>query len=146
MSGEPSINLLAVTVVVTSLFVLKFNIYKKWPIHALETIFYVNLILLSSGKFYFLKVERASHNILAYISTSVSIIMLFCVLAYHIVSNTPIKNWVNRKKTSGMTRLNNENLTTHLLEEESEFSSPQQVTFSVVEITKPTLSNYASVT
>ena len=66
VSGEPSINLLAVILVVTSLFILKYNIYKIWYIDVLETGLYINLIMLSGGKLYLL---QAACRRLSYITS-----------------------------------------------------------------------------
>ena len=141
VSGEPSINLIAVIVVVTCLFVLKFNIYRKWPINILETGLYVNLILLSAGKFYALYNGHGNHALLAYVSTSMTIIVLMCVIIYHILGYTSVKTYLNLIiKVSRPT--SNENLMTNLLENDSEFYSRDclhNVTFSEVEITKPVL-------
>ena len=142
VSGEPSINLIAVIVVITCLFMLNFNTYKKWPINVLETGLYVNLILLSAGKFYTLYNELGNHALLAYVSISMTVAMLVCVILYHIFCIPSVKIWMShlRLSTIGVTRPINDNLITNLLENDSEVDSClHDVTFSKVEITKPML-------
>ena len=141
VSGEPGINLITVIVVITCLFMLKFNIYKQWPIDVLETGLYINLILLSAGKLYILYNELDNHCVLAYISVSMTIVMLVCVIFYHIIlCNPSIKLWISRLKliVVGVPRPNNENLMTNLLENDSELDSCiHNITFSEVEIAQP---------
>ena len=141
VSGEPSINLIAVIIVITCLFMLKFNIYKKWPIDVLETGLYINLILLSAGKFYILYNKLDNHAALAYVSVSMTIAMLACVIVYHVIMfcNPSIKLWISHLKLSIVgARRNNRNLMTNLLENDSEVDSfHDKVTFSEVEITQP---------
>ena len=142
VSGEPSINLLAVIVVITCLFILKFNIYKKWPVDVVETGLYVNLILLSAGRFYILYNELGNYAVLAYVSISITIAVLVCVILYHIFCNPSIKRWISHLKLTlvGVSRPISENLMTNLLENDSEVDSClHNVTFSEVEITKPVL-------
>jgi hypothetical protein len=148
VSGEPSVNLIAVIVVITCLFVLKFNIYKKWPIDVLETGLYVNLILLSAGKFYILynDSELGNHTALAYVSVSVTIAMLACVIFYHIIMfcNPSIKLWISHLKLIIIgARPTNENLMANLLENNNKVDSfHDKVTFSEVEIAKPVLQHH----
>ena len=145
VSGEPSANLMAISVVVTSLFLLKFHVYKNWPIDVLETALYVNLILLSAGKFYVLYNELDYHAVLAYVSTSISLFMMVIILIYHMIYWTPIIGYWNSclKRYVRKSRLVNENLTIGLLENDSETTtrglSDPDVTFSVVEVDKPVL-------
>ena len=146
VSGEPSINLIAIIVVITCLFMLKFNIYKKWPIDVLETGLYVNLILLSAGKFYILYNELGNHAALAYVSVSMTIAMLVCVIVYHVIMfcNSSIKLRISHLKLSIIgARPNSMNLMTNLLENNSEVDSfHDEVTFSEVEITQPVLQHW----
>lgn len=145
VSGEPSINLIAIIVVITCLFILKFNIYTKWPIDVLETGVYVNLILLSAGKFYILYNGVGNHAMLAYISASTTIAMLVCVIFYHIFCIPSIKSWMSHLKltTTRVTRSSNDNLMANLLENDSEANSClHNITFSEVEVIKPVLQPY----
>ena len=149
VSGEPGINLLSVIVVVACLFILKFKLYKKWTINLLETAIYFNLLLLCTGKFYILLSNKESedHIILESISASVVIFMFFCVLIHHVISNTPMKRccrWVlNHFQSARRTIFIPSNLSSPLLQNEQEFtnnkysSSPNPVTFSVVEFSRP---------
>ena len=147
VSGEPGINLLSVIVVVALLFILKFKLYKKWTIDFLETTIYVNLILLCTGKIYILLSNKESedHVILESISASVVIFTFFCVLIHHVISNTPMKRcyrWVLNHFQSARQTILIPNLSSPLLQNEQEStnkysSSPNPVTFSVVEFSKP---------
>ena len=146
VSGEPGINLLSVIIVVASLFILKFKLYKKWTIDFLETGVYVNLIMLCAGKFYILNNKSDDHVVLESISASVVVFMFICVLLHHVISNAPIKiciRWVLNHFRSA--KRESFNLSSPLLQNEFaeniNSSRPNPVTFSVIDITRPTLSD-----
>ena len=118
-SGEPSINLLAIGLVVTSLFILKYNVYKVWLIDVIETGLYINLIMFSVGKLY-LQQSKNYHTVIAYISTAMATIMLACILLHHVVINLPfpLKSWIQQalKKTK-KARVRNNDLTNPFLDD-----------------------------
>ena len=136
-SGEPSVNLLAIIVIVTFLFLLKLRVYKVWVIDVLESGLYANLIILSGSKFFVLQTE-GHHTSLAFISTSISFLIFVLIILYHISTETPVCKLRKYIKDRVLSPLHNDDITTHLLESDGNInstdSSCQQVTYSVVEV------------
>ena len=99
LSSEPSLNLLAVSVVVACLLLLKGNnAYKKWPVDAFESGFYINILIFCVAKFYVLQNE-GHHLSLTYISISASFISFICILCYHLFteSSCSVRTWLKDK-------------------------------------------------
>lgn len=84
VSKEPKIDLLAVNIVVSLLFLLKYKIYKYWLVDIQETLIYVNLIMFSGAKLY-LQRAKGYDALLAYLSTSVAFAILLCIIFYHVI-------------------------------------------------------------
>ena len=84
VSKEPKIDLLAVNIVVSLLFLLKYKIYKNWLVDIQETLIYVNLIMFSGAKLY-LQRAKGYDALLAYLSTSVAFAILLCIIFYHVI-------------------------------------------------------------
>ena len=142
VSGEPTVNLFTVIVVVTFLFLLKSNtIYKKWPTDFLETSLYANLVLFSAGKLYILKYDQQSQLLLASISCGITILMLACVLLYHFCTKTSIlSKCFNGLQQIRLARKIQENQNLFSLDEETEhlqrYSPFPDITFSEVSVSK----------
>ena len=142
VSGEPSVNLLAIVVVVSSLFMLKYNVYKLWVVDVLETGLYVNLIIFSGGKLYLLH-NGSNHTALSYVSTTVASIILMLVIVYHVVikipipANSLIKRGIN-KIFAKKQQLSNNDLSVPFLDDDSSLITlpPRGITCSVVDIVK----------
>ena len=91
VSRAPSINLLVTGIMMIILFMLKAqvgirsSIYKKLPLDIVETIkfCYMNIILFSVASLYMLE-AKGDQKILAYISGTITLALLFAVLLYHI--------------------------------------------------------------
>lgn len=135
VSGEPSVNLLAIIVVVSSLFILKYNVYKVWLIDILETGLYVNLIIFSGGKLYLLH-NGTSNTALSYVSTTVASVMLLFVIVYHLLIKLliPIYKIFAKKH-----QFNNNDLSAPFLDDDSSpmtSSSHHGITCSLVDIVK----------
>ena len=138
VSGEPSINLLAISLVVSSLFIMKYNIYKVWLLDVLETALFVNLIMFSMGKLYLLRTET-DHAIIANVSTGIAVFLLSCIIFYHVITSLPIslKSWMQQatKKFGKKTQASENDLTTPFIDEGDEFllslasSSRQESTY-----------------
>ena len=98
VSGEPSVTLLATIVVVSTLFVLKYNVYKLWIIDVLESGLYVNLIILCGVKLYLLH-SGGDYAAPSYVSTAIVTIILLCVIVYHLIVSVPlpVKRWIKRR-------------------------------------------------
>ena len=133
VSGEPRFNLLAVSLIIGSIFLLHaysgMNIYKQWVLNVLEFITYFNILALAVATFYVLQINSDGSTV-SLVSIGVQFVLSVCAMIYHIAVET------NMMKKSGwyqqQFRLE---LITHLLQNETEPSaSCQEVTFSEVTI------------
>ena len=89
VSRAPGLELLITGVVMVSLLLVKGTVgmnglvYRKWPVDVLETISYVNITVLCLATFYTLEADK-DQTPLAYVSGTLTFILLLVVLAYHV--------------------------------------------------------------
>ena len=118
VSGDPSLNLLGLQVVVAFLWLLKGNnAYRKWPTDILESGFYLNMLTFCAAKFYVLQFEGC-HISLTYFSISASIIMFICIMCYHTVTKCtciPL-TWLKDKVTNTPQPQHDGDVHAHLLD------------------------------
>ena len=134
VSGEPSFNLLAVSLTITSILLLHaysgMRIYKNWVIDVIDFTTYCNILTFTITKFYILRTD-GSHATLSIISISIQFVVFAFTMVYHIITETSVQSWMkkcNRRKSLFLPELN-----THLLGND-ENSVEQTVTFSEVTI------------
>ena len=87
VSNDPEIALTSITFTVGCLLVLKGlcgRLYRKWPVDALETFFYFNLLFLSVFTQYSLDEAEKNKGVPAYISVTVTLLALLLTIIYHI--------------------------------------------------------------
>ena len=88
VSGDPSFNLLVISVAVVILLLLQLysrsRIYKNVLLDCFEMTSYFNLLFLSLATSYTLSTKRGQETA-AYISISVAFVMFLCALLYHIL-------------------------------------------------------------
>ena len=94
ITGNPTVSLFAIIVLVTMLTVLKSlmsGVYKQWPLDCLETTIQFNLILFASATIY---VNNCNGNqaVLANLSLSIVFITFIFIIAYHIFITVIGKN------------------------------------------------------
>ena len=85
-TDDPSINLLAIIVITSSLQFLKGHfgqIYRNWKIDLIEIVCYLNILLFSSVKTF--TIEGRNDTVPEFISGSITLLLLLFILAYHIV-------------------------------------------------------------
>ena len=88
-SGAPGIDLLVTGIVMICLLLFKGyvgihgRVYKKWPIDAIETLCYVNILILSFVSLYTLEAKQ-NQAAAAYISGTVTLFILLLIVIYHI--------------------------------------------------------------
>ena len=93
ISDEPSVNLLAVSIVVGC--ILSFHaysgvtVYKSWTLNCIEFATYFNILLFAVVKFY-IQLVGGNHEAVAYVSISVQVVIFVCSLLRHIVSEFQI--------------------------------------------------------
>ena len=134
VSGEPRFNLLAVSLIIASIFLLHaysgMNIYKQWVLNVLEFTTYFNVLALAVATFYVLQINGNGTTV-TLVSIGVQFVLSVCAMMYHVAVET---NIIGRMKNSSwyQQRFCLE-LTAHLLQNEAEPSaSSQKVTFSEV--------------
>lgn len=99
VSRNPRVNLLSISTIITCLLFLKGSfrdIYRNRLPGVLETICYLNIILLCTTKLYILDNQSESiHKALAYVSVSVTFALFLAVLTYHTFTEiiTKVKSW-----------------------------------------------------
>ena len=92
-SGDPSMNLLVIIVATSGLLFLKGQIgqiYKSKKIDVIETICYLNLLLLSAAKL-FTREMRKDHVIPSFVSGLITLLLFLYVLAYHAFTELCLK-------------------------------------------------------
>ena len=105
VSRNPRVNLFSVSAVLTCLLFLKGSfkdIYKSRLPSILETVCYLNIILLCTAKLYILEYQSESINkLLSYISGSVAFVLFLTVLSYHTFTEiiSKLNIWKNLSTT-----------------------------------------------
>ena len=141
ISGEPSVNLLAVLLVIGCITLFHacsgINVYKTWILNVIEFSTFFNVLALTAAKFYAKQAKqvRADHKLLAYMSISVQIFIFICSILYHTVAECHLMDKI-RLTTCYKNRFSRD-LYVHLLDNQVQNTAPSQtVTFSEVNIRK----------
>ena len=113
-SNNPQVTLVSVLFVLCFILMLKGfigRLYKKWPVDILETFLYFNLATLSLFAWHFLN-RNMEYEIFAYISITITLILLFLIIAYHIYKYTMLfavimkfRRWIKVKSFSSDRKL-----------------------------------------
>ena len=97
LSNNPRINLLAIGLTISCLFVLKavlqVHVYRKWPIEVVEFSFHLNLLFLTFSSFYSLG-DSERQIAIAYTSISISLALFCGIMLYHIISTLLSAIWL----------------------------------------------------
>ena len=138
ISGEPSVNLLAVSLVIGCLLLLNtysgINIYKKWLLNVVEFSSSFNILAFTAAKFYVLRVN-GDHAAIAYMSIGFQIVIFICSLIYHTFVECHITDKIKRSRWYKTYFCRD--LHTPLLDDQVQYTAPcQTVTFSEVVIKK----------
>ena len=138
VSGEPSVNLLAILLVIGCILLLHvysgMSIYKKQILNIFEFTTYFNILALVAFKFY-IQVVGGSHKTVTYISISIQMAILVCSVVHHAILEFHITDKI--KATKWYKNQFNRNLSTPLLIPQMQYKAPSQtVTFSEVVMRK----------
>ena len=90
--GDPSVNLLAASIVSYILILLLWQsggVYKLWVINYLESFFFLNLGLLSTVALY-IRLSGSNQYVATYLSCGLAFAAFLVILLYHILMYTPI--------------------------------------------------------
>ena len=140
VSGEPSVNLLAILLVIGCILLLHaysgISIYKKWPLNVLEFTTYFNILAFTAVKFY-IQMVGGNHAAITYASISVHFALFICSLLHHVVLECHILDKAKQTMCRYKSRFD-QNLSTPLLNNDVQYAPPNQtVTYSEVMIKKP---------
>ena len=135
VSGEPRFNLLAVSLIIGSIFLLHaysgLRIYKQWVLEVLEFTTYFNILALAVATFYVLQINGDGTTV-TLVSIGTQFVLFVSAMTYHIVVES---NALERMKNSKWYKDGfHLELTTHLLHETEPPAVNQMVTFSEVTI------------
>lgn len=107
LSNNPRINLLAIGLTTSCLFVLKavllVKVYRKWPIELVEFSCHLNLLLLTYSSFYSLGDSKRQISI-AYTSISISLALFLGIMLYHMISAIHSTTWMKILKDKATKR------------------------------------------
>ena len=96
ISNDPRITLVSIIFTLGFMLLLKASIgrlYRKWPLDVLETFFYFNLLALSLFAWYFIS-RKHQYKPVAYISITVTFILLLAIIVYHLRTYTALSSKV----------------------------------------------------
>ena len=97
---DPRISLLTLIVTLGVIFLSKMTfakrVYKKWPVDMLELALMFNLFVFSCFAWYYID-NAASQRIVAYVSVTLTFILLLFVILYHIYTYVLIGIWPSLK-------------------------------------------------
>ena len=95
-SGDPGVNLIAISIVSCSLMFLKglvSRVYKNFVVEAISMTCYLNMALLSVSTFFLQENRSFNQSIFALMSGITVILLLLLVLTYHIFIEVFLKVW-----------------------------------------------------
>ena len=95
-SGDPGVNLIAISIVSCSLMFLKglvSRVYKNWVVEAISMTCYLNMVLLSVSTFFLQENRNFNQSIFVLMSGITVILLLLLVLSYHIFIEVFLKVW-----------------------------------------------------
>ena len=134
VSGEPSINLLAVSICITCLLLLKgglnARIYKACCLDVLELSWYFNIAIFCVARLMNLASQR-NETVTAFISLTIALLMFALITGYHMI--TEIQKKIQAKR-SVQTNYNDYILHENSVNNEQNLVEPNKVTYSVVEL------------
>ena len=134
VSGDPDVNLLAITVLLTCIFFLKGHIgriYKSSAVDKIEMAYYLITALISVSHLFVLKVgSEQAVDAIAYVSGAITVLLFFVVISYHLWTETCTK-LTKKCKQRGRRADESEDLTN--CQPDPENSGLTIPTFSVVE-------------
>ena len=134
-SSNPQLSVLLTIIIMGSLLILKGSIglrlYKKVLIDILEIMLYFNIFSLASITLYDFKMNTSKQTAIAYTSTIITFLLLFAVIAYHVISLISCR----KRATSGL-----DNLNEHLLAP-TVTQAERKVTHTVIDRPKSVVKN-----
>ena len=152
VSGEPSVNLLAILLVIGCILLLHawsgISIYKKWLLNIFEFATYFNILAFTAVKFYVQEVG-GNHTAVAYISISAQLVIFLCLLLHHAMLECHVLDKIKLTKWYMIHARLRDDLRAHLFDSQAQHQvqyqaqyrapSTQTVTFSEITINESQL-------
>ena len=103
VNGDPQVTLLAITVTVSILLLIKgilaTKIYTKWPVDVLETIMYFNIITIAALSSYYHDTGKNQAAITS-ISVTITLILFVSVIVFHVYKYSCLHSTIDKCLTS----------------------------------------------
>ena len=117
------------------------RIYRKWPVDIIETICYVNILILSFVSLYTLEAKQNQVAVAYIISGTITLLLLLLIVFYHIFTETccgktKIINKLKQKRWKG-TRFNSEESMTNYYNAQSLIDNPSKTIATVSWVDAP---------
>ena len=145
ISGEPSVNLLAISTIVLLVFLLKYligNVYQSKGLDILEVMYLLNLGTLTAGTYHIDLINSTSQSTLGNISMCTAFVMFLGTLLYHaflqIKDSRYWKKYRSDRRRARLGRNQEQNLDTG--DSTDTYVAAKPVTRTVVELREPLLS------
>lgn len=133
-------NIIATSILLAHLAVCG-GVYKHWLLELIESTFILNICILSAGTLYYLQNGGDKSALITYISAGITFTIFVAITVYHII-NTSLGCWKKFHKGApnaedGVDDHGTDRSTCHL----SQLNQREEVTYSVVELREPLLTN-----
>ena len=137
LSNNPRVILLAVSITISCLFLLKavlmIKIYRQLSVELLEVSSYFNLLLLSLASFYLLG-DQQSQTVVAYTSIGTALVLFSGIILYHILCTASKTKCINILRGKVRKRRHLFNTSINLLNDEDQHTEVTVPTSTVIEI------------
>ena len=102
VSNDPTIALTAINFTVCCIFALRLffgsRLYRKWPVDALETFFYLNILSFVIFTWCSLDKSASNREAAAYTSVIITFIALLFIILYHVYTYTSVFSKIHKTK------------------------------------------------
>ena len=136
VSGDPGVNLLATIILICGILLLKGHfgrIYKTNAVDKIEMICYLNIGILSAIQLFLFKAGiEQTVDASAYVSGTITLLLLFIVIAYHVFTEFCSKS-LKKYKQRGRRCDKREDTNNDIIDHPPENIDLHEPTFSVVE-------------
>ena len=106
VSNDPTIALTAINFTMCCIFTLRLffgsRLYRKWPVDALETFFYSNILSFVIFTWYSLDKPASNREAAAYTSVIITFIALLLIILYHVYTYTSVFSKIHKTKLGRM--------------------------------------------
>jgi hypothetical protein len=133
-TGDPAVNLLVIIIAMVCLFVylgMLGGVYKYWPLNLLEYIFFMNLVILSSGTLYATVVEKSIRP-MTQLSVGTTLMVTIIIVLYHGIQSLVKRYQIKDKVCAFKRRISRKRSNKDLDVQQYDLEEHSTVTYSVV--------------